>query len=448
MNFSIEGFLLLCSLSILLEINVGTVSGFAFFVVKDHPQTHHQHDQRRCEHNKFKSGHVTNKQSNFILTATASSSSSSSSEGRRKLGYSKEDKRIMRNQSRTRSSQKSPNLSVSSQNQPQQKEPYSSINTSGIRLNKVLKATHSRRQADKLIAEGRLRVNGLPVESKGGFFVIPYKDEIMLDGKIIHGWEDMNPAVEGGNNEVQGSSTSASSFTKNIEKSLKQFDYIKYWKPTGVICTTDRTIRNNIIHAFTKYSSSSSYKPKHRIYPVGRLDKETSGLIILTSDGRLPNAVLRGDTKQPKRYKVRVDKILNERDVQKLRDGVVITTVAQRDGKKADPLTQRTKRCQVKFPLSGGEADIPSLAYNDKKKSRRNDLSYWFEIILMEGRNRQIRKMCGALGYTVLELQRVEFMGIHLEERNNNNGLNGPGDWALLDEREMDLITSALQNNI
>ena len=107
------------------------------------------------------------------------------------------------------------------------------------------------------------------------------------------------------------------------------------------------------------------------------------------------------------------------------KDGIVITTVAQRDGKRAKPLTQITKPCIV-------------------KRTGANS----FEITLIEGRNRQIRKMTGALGYTVVELQRTDFMGIHLKEEgiSSKKGLRGPGDWAVLDDEEMTIVERALSN--
>ena len=183
----------------------------------------------------------------------------------------------------------------------------------GIRLNKVFKATHSRREADKLIASGRVRVNGLDVKEKGGFKVLPYRDVVELDGVIVKGWEAMNAITR----DITINDTSDELINpEKREKIIRRgFEYVKYWKPVGVICTTDPNIRNNIIGAINK----SGFEPKHRIYPVGRLDKETSGLIILTSDGRLPNAVLRGERKQPKRYHVTVDQPILERDLRKLR---------------------------------------------------------------------------------------------------------------------------------
>jgi len=203
----------------------------------------------------------------------------------------------------------------------------SSGDEEGIRLNKVFKATHSRREADDLIASGRVSVNGKPVDSKGGFKVIPFRDIISLDGKPIQGWEGMNALADP--DRQQSSASGKSKATSNQQQSqsqsqsssrdnnlqMEQFEYVKYFKPLGVTCTTDSRIRDNIIDSIER----DGYKPRHRVYPVGRLDKETSGLILLTSDGRLVNSVLRGEKKQPKVYKVMVDRRLDDYHLQRLR---------------------------------------------------------------------------------------------------------------------------------
>lgn len=320
-----------------------------------------------------------------------------------------------------------------------------------VRLNKVFKATHSRRQADKLIASGRVSVNGEPVDSRGGFYVIPFVDVVSLDGKEIKGWEKMN-AIEQKNEESRedGSSrlngkhrhqqqaqqtqdTSTTAANENMIKS--HFEYIKYYKPAGVTCTTDANIRGNIIDSIER----NGYKSPHRIYPVGRLDKDTSGLILLTSDGRLPNAVLRGMHKQPKVYNVEADLPIGDGDIQRLRDGIIITTVAQRDN-TSKKLTQRTKPCQVER-LRGAKT---------------------VQMTLMEGRNRQIRKMMGALGFTVMKLHRTKFMNIKLEQRLSRQNQNAddhdnrrqvkdvirPGDWSFLNDHEMGLVEDALQSSL
>lgn len=264
---------------------------------------------------------------------------------------------------------------------------------SAIRLNKVFKATHSRREADRMIQEGRVAINGVV---SYGDMVVPFQDTVTLDGVPVYGWEEMNA--------IRPVSTTLPRET--------DFEYIKYYKPRGVICTTDRRIKGNIIDALT---NQSGYQPKHRVYPVGRLDKDSSGLILITSDGRLPNASLRHHRKQPKFYRVRVDRPLNDQDLMELRSGVVITTVAQRDG-KSKPLTAKTKPCSI---VSLGPRDV--------------------EIILEEGRNRQIRKMMEALGYEVIRLHRIRFGEISLDKDMT------AGDWKALNKKELGWIHSILQ---
>ena len=288
----------------------------------------------------------------------------------------------------------------------------------GIRLNKVFKATHSRREADALIESGRVAVNGEPVQQRGGFKVVPFVDRIALDGVEIEGWEAMNGIVRTDRATTKSSAAHKEGpTTANTHANSQQFEYIKYWKPRGVTCTTDRSIPSNIIDDLVH---KQGYQPKHRVYPVGRLDKDSSGLILLTSDGRLPNAALRGRFKQPKQYHVVVDRPLRNPDVQHLRDGVVITTVAQRDGsnQRRKALTAPTLPCRVER--------LPN--------TRQRGVA----MTLVEGRNRQIRKMMGALAYNVVELHRVEFMGITLDP------LQQEGDWTSLDQDEMALVQTVL----
>lgn len=257
-----------------------------------------------------------------------------------------------------------------------------------IRLNKVFKATHSRRKADELIASGRVTVN-YELEQTAGRKVVPFRDIVCLDGEVIKGWEALNHV------------------TKDTE-----YEYVKYWKDRGVTCTTDRRIRSNIIDQIRR----DGYRPRNRVYPVGRLDRDTSGLILLTSDGRLPNSALRGQYKQPKTYEVLINRPITNAQVQALRDGVVITTQAQRDRKRPPPLTARTKPCIVE-------------RIDGKRRLR---------MTLMEGRNRQIRKMIEALGLHVIELHRTEFMRIQLTP------LHGPGDWAPLSKKELDIVYNVI----
>jgi len=294
----------------------------------------------------------------------------------------------------------------------------------GIRLNKVFKATHSRREADKLIEFGRVCVNGETVRNNAGMRVIPYRDVISLDGKVVRGWERMNAIIDdktgAGNNHCVGGAIGGNN---DDDLNTSSYEYVKYFKPLGTICTTDSRIRDNIIDAIKR----DGYRPKHRVYPVGRLDKETSGLIVLTSDGRMVNAVLRGERKQPKVYKVMVNGRLEDDHLRRLRDGIVIKTVAQRKGRteEENTLIAKTKPCKV-------ERIGPSSC----------------RMTLTEGRNRQIRKMMEALGFRVVKLHRVEFMGLRLNTSRGGGrgGLERPGDWEYLDDDEMRLVRDALRS--
>ncbi|EEH53367.1 uncharacterized protein MICPUCDRAFT_6886, partial [Micromonas pusilla CCMP1545] len=230
------------------------------------------------------------------------------------------------------------------------------------RVNKCFKDFTSRRNADRLVASGAVTVNGAVVAA--GAMVFP-GDVVELRGERVR-WETLN--------------------------------YVKYWKPRGVTCTTDARDRTNIVDAVNY--------PDARLFPVGRLDKDSTGLILLTSDGRLPNAALRSGRKRDKKYLVVVDAVVRPEDVRMLRDGVVISTPVQRD--RVDRvLTARTLPCEI-----------------DVVGART------LEITLREGRNRQIRRMLDAVGYRVINLHRTEIMGI---------GLRGTreGRWVECDEEEL-----------
>lgn len=219
----------------------------------------------------------------------------------------------------------------------------SSPSSSGIRLNKVFKATHSRREADTLIESGRVCVNGVTVAPDNmGMRVLPFRDVVTLDGNVVYGWEAMNAIVDektsnkiktnkqtdhaGNTNTINddGNAVAASAADDHHQNhqlhSASSFEYIKYYKPLGVTCTTDSRIKDNIIDSLLHHG----YQPRHRIYPVGRLDKETSGLILLTSDGRVVNSVLRGENRHAKVYNVMVNDSLTEKDIQQLRVSFIL----------------------------------------------------------------------------------------------------------------------------
>ena len=207
------------------------------------------------------------------------------------------------------------------------------------RLNKYLsEAGHcSRRAADKLIDEGRVTINGIVPEM--GTKVIP-GDEVKVDGKTI-----LNDA--------------------------KKRIYIAFNKPVGVVCTTDRGVEKDNIIDYINYPS--------RIFPIGRLDKDSEGLILLTDDGDIVNKILRASNNHEKEYIVTVDKPISQPFVQRMSSGIPI-------------LDTITKHCEV------------------QKLS-----TFEFKIILTQGLNRQIRRMCEYLNYEVQSLKRTRIMNIHLK---------------------------------
>ena len=214
----------------------------------------------------------------------------------------------------------------------------------GTRVNKFLSEVGycSRRRADRLIEEGKVTINGK----------IP----------------EMGSKVEKGDQvEVEG---------QIIEKSTKKNIYLAFNKPAGIVCTTDRGIETDNIIDFIKY-------PK-RIFPIGRLDKPSEGLIFLTNDGDIVNKILRARNNHEKEYIVTVNRPINREFIQTMSNGVEI-------------LDTITKKCIVK--------------QLDKKK---------FRIILTQGLNRQIRRMCETLGYRVQSLKRVRIMNIKLDVPTGN----------------------------
>ena len=208
------------------------------------------------------------------------------------------------------------------------------------RINKYLSEVGfcSRRAADRLIDEGKVKING----------AIPEIGTKVEDGDQV---------------EVMG---------ERINKSKKQKNtYLAFNKPVGIVCTTDRRVEKDNIIDFIKY-------PK-RIFPVGRLDKQSEGLIFLTNDGDIVNKILRAKNNHEKEYIVSVDLPINKEFIQRMSNGVEI-------------LDTITKNCFVK-------------QLGQKK----------FKIILTQGLNRQIRRMCESLGYRVMSLKRVRIMNIKLD---------------------------------
>lgn len=208
-----------------------------------------------------------------------------------------------------------------------------------IRINKLLsqKGFCSRREADKLILEERVSING--VIAKMGEKTDP-KNDISVDGE-------------------------------RISKKANEKIYILLNKPKGIVCTTDSGVEKNNIIDYINH-------PK-RIFPVGRLDKTSEGLIFLTNDGDIVNQILRAKNKHEKEYQVTVDKPLNNDFLKKMSTGVPI-------------LNTVTRPCEIK-----------------------RIKEYEFKIILTQGLNRQIRRMCEHFGYKVKKLRRIRIINIKLD---------------------------------
>lgn len=209
------------------------------------------------------------------------------------------------------------------------------------RINKFLSEVGycSRREADKLIEAGRVTINGSVPEM--GTKIAP-NDVVHVDGKEI----------------------------KNTKES---FVYLAFNKPVGIVCTTDTSVEKDNIIDFINY-------PK-RIFPIGRLDKPSEGLILLTDDGDIVNKILRASNNHEKEYIVTVDKPISQTFIERMSGGIPL----------AD-LNKTTKKCVV------------------EKLS-----TYEFRIILTQGLNRQIRRMCEYLTYEVQTLKRVRIMNIKLD---------------------------------
>ena len=217
------------------------------------------------------------------------------------------------------------------------------------RINKYLSEVGfcSRRKADDYISDGRVYINGKPalLGSK-----VSIEDEISVDGEIIQNKD-------------------------------KKKVYIAFNKPVGIECTGNHKVKDNIIDYINH---------TERLFTIGRIDKQSEGLILLTNDGDIVNNVLRAENRKEKEYIVTVNKKITTEFIDKMRKGVRI-------------MGRITRKCFV-------------------KKIHENR----FKIILTQGMNRQIRRMCEVLGYRVTKLKRVRIMDIHLdtkvgEYRNLNN---------------------------
>ncbi|SFN27310.1 ribosomal large subunit pseudouridine synthase F [Chryseobacterium oleae] len=232
------------------------------------------------------------------------------------------------------------------------------------RINKYLSEVGycSRRAADKLLEEGRITINGKVPEMGTK---VSDEDVVEVDGKPIREPQD-----------------------KPV--------YIAFNKPVGIVCTTDTKREKNNIVDYINYQK--------RIFPIGRLDKPSEGLILLTSDGDIVNKILRARNNHEKEYIVRLDKPMSPKFLDKMRNGVPI-------------LDTVTKKCDVE---------------------RIDDMT--FRIILTQGLNRQIRRMCEYLGYEVKKLKRIRIMNIKLDLP--------VGKWRELTEEELSSLNNLLSDSV
>jgi 23S rRNA pseudouridine2604 synthase len=210
-----------------------------------------------------------------------------------------------------------------------------------VRLNKYLSESGacSRREADDYISEGRVTVNGKPAVLGTQ---VADGDDVRLDGDRIGAARKKSKPV-----------------------------YIALNKPVGITCTTERHVAGNIID-FVNHPE--------RVFPIGRLDKDSEGLILLTNDGDIVNEVLRAENQHEKQYVVGVDQAITPEFVEHMAAGVRLSDAT-------------TRPCKV-------HKVGPKM----------------FDIVMTQGLNRQIRRMCEALGYTVEALRRVRIMHIRLGE--------------------------------
>ncbi|EKO3435107.1 23S rRNA pseudouridine(2604) synthase RluF [Vibrio fluvialis] len=230
------------------------------------------------------------------------------------------------------------------------------------RLNKYISETGfcSRREADKLIEQGRVTINGQLPEMGTK---VTDNDEVCIDDKPV----------------------------RSKEKPV----YIALNKPTGITCTTERDIPGNIVDFIGHHK---------RIFPIGRLDKPSDGLIFLTNDGDIVNKILRAGNNHEKEYVVRVDKPVTPEFIKQMSSGVNILDTVTLPCK----VTQETK--------------------------------FSFRIVLTQGLNRQIRRMCEALGYEVFKLRRVRIMNISLDGIPN-------GKWRYLTDAEVAEILAMCEDS-
>lgn len=234
-----------------------------------------------------------------------------------------------------------------------------------VRINKYLTACGycSRRQADRLIGENRVCIDGQPAEV--GSQVV-FGQTVQVDGQTL--------------------------------ATTEQHIYIALHKPVGITCTTEQGQADNIVDYMGL---------KQRIFPVGRLDKDSSGLILLTSDGDIVNEILRAENNHEKEYVVQVNRDITPVFLQKMGQGVEITNMRVKQRETTQP-------CRI-WQIG----------------PRR------FHIVLTQGLNRQIRRMCTELGYRAVQLCRIRIMNIAL-------GDLPVGHWRYLTQQELDVLAQSL----
>ncbi|MDE6584779.1 MAG: rRNA pseudouridine synthase [Anaeroplasmataceae bacterium] len=204
----------------------------------------------------------------------------------------------------------------------------------------------SRRKCEEIILAGRVKVNGITIQELGT--KVSYKDQIEVDGKLIN---------------------------------KEELVYYVLYKPTGYLTTVSDSFNRRIVMDLLPKEITKM----HRLFPVGRLDYDTSGVLLITNDGELSYRLTRSAKEIEKIYQVRVDGILNQEAVNKLMRGIML------DG----TLTKRAK--------------VEILSFD------RQNQSTLFTLAITEGRNRQVRRMCEAIGYPVKKLKRLSFGGVTLE---------------------------------
>lgn len=233
-----------------------------------------------------------------------------------------------------------------------------------LRLNKFISECGicSRREADKFIEQGKVLING--VTAKIG-------QQVYMGDKVVFNGKAIKP------------------------RKKKDLIILAFNKPPGITCTTAPDVKNNIID-YINYSK--------RIFPVGRLDKNSQGLIFLTNNGDIVNKILRAGNNHEKEYVVTVNK----------------------------PITE-----QFILDMSNG---VPILGVISKKCSVKKECRFIFKITLVQGMNRQIRRMCEYLGYTVTKLERIRIMNVKL-------GKLSLGHWRKLTQKELDGVFKLLENS-